>query len=209
MQRAKRNYAMFPRWLTRGRFSDTKRRMSSIVPPCPFLPGPRPGLDWRALHAFRGGERGAHFYSACLEYGHTLWLQGYAARTLLCLDRAFGADVAANDPVLGSYPLPYFAMGWCIAHTPPERAVGNPRVHFQHYADRMNEPRREQRRWRAWACWAVTRVVQPDLPADPKHRVVEPSLEEITAGLVAHGHAGEAALWADVLRQAPMLRTSV
>jgi hypothetical protein len=29
------------------------------------------------------------------------------------------------------------------------QSLRNPRVHFQHYAGRMNEPRREQRRWRA------------------------------------------------------------
>lgn len=179
--------------------------MSPTASPCPFLPAPRAGLDWRALHAFRAGDRGAAFYFACLEYGHALWLQGFAARTLLCLDRAFGADVTPDDPVLRSAPLPYAAMAWCIAHTPPERAVGNPRVHFQHYADRMNEPRREQRRWRAWACWALTRAVRPDLPPDPKHDVVEPGIADITAGLVAHGHAGEAELWADTLRQAPAL----
>jgi hypothetical protein len=179
--------------------------MTPIAPPCPFLPIPRPGLDWRTLHAFREGERGSPFYLACLEYGHALWLQGYAARTLLCLDRAFGAEVAADDPVLRSSPLPYAAMAWCIAHTPSERAVGNPRVHFQHYADRMNEPRRDQRRWRAWACWALTRAVRPDLPPDPKHQVVEPSLADIAAGLQAHGHAGESDLWAEALRLAPAL----
>ena len=35
----------------------------------------------------------------------------------------------------------------------PEGDSRNPRVHFQHLADRMNELRREQRRWRMWACW--------------------------------------------------------
>lgn len=174
--------------------------MTPIAPMCPFLPEPRPGLDWRALHSFREGERGAAFYFACLEYGHALWLQGFAARTLLCLDRAFGADLSPDDPVLRSFPLPYAAMAWCIARTPPERAVGNPRVHFQHFADRMNEPRRDQRRWRAWACWALTRAVRPDLPADPKHRVVEPTVEEIAAGLTIAGHPGESALWSEALR---------
>jgi hypothetical protein len=72
-------------------------------------------------------------------------------------------------------------------------------VHFQHYADRMNEPRREQRRWRAWACWALVRVVRPEFPSDPRHRVVEPTHGEIAAGLRAHGHAGETELWLTTL----------
>jgi hypothetical protein len=166
-----------------------------MLPPCPHLPRPRPGLDWRALHAYRETDRGAEFYFACLEYGHALWQKGFAARALLCLDRAFGADLTGAEPVLRDHPLPYAAMAWLIARTPREVFLGNPRVHFQHYADRMNEPRREQRRWRAWACWALARAVRPDLPNDPKHAVVEPTLGQIDAALRAHGHVGEAELW--------------
>lgn len=176
--------------------------MSSVLPSCPYLPAARPGLDWRALHRFRDDERGAEFYFACLEYGQTLWQRGLAARALLCLDRALGADLRGDEAVLRDHPLPYAAMAWCIAHTPPEVFVGNPRVHFQHYADRMNEPRREQRRWRAWACWALTRVVRPEFSADPRHAVREPALDEITAQLEVHGLAGEATLWRDVLGRA-------
>ena len=169
--------------------------MSSPFPPCPHLPAPRAGLDWRALHAFRDADRGAEFYLACLEYGHALWRRDFAARALLCLDRALGADLRGDEPELRAQPLPYAAMAWVIAHTPREVFIGNPRVHFQHYADRMNEPRREQRRWRAWACWALARAVRPDLPGDPKHRVVEPTFDAIAAALFAHGHAGERELW--------------
>ena len=179
--------------------------MSSALPPCPYLPPPRPGLDWRALHAFRATDRGADFYFACLEYGHALWQKGFAARALLCLDRALGAELTGEEPVLGAHPLPYAAMAWLIAHTPRDVFLGNPRVHFQHYADRMNEPRREQRRWRAWACWALARAVRPDLPHDPKHAVLEPTLAQIEAALRAHGHAGEAELWQRELKNAQML----
>ena len=170
-------------------------RMSTVFPPCPFLPEPRPGLDWRALHAFRKTDRGAEFYYACLEYGHALWRKGFAARALLCLDRALGADLIGTEPLLQRHPLPYRAMAWLIGQTPDGVFLGNPRVHFQHYADRMNEPRREQRRWRAWACWALARAVRPDLPNDPRHQVVEPTLEQIETALRAYGHAGEAQLW--------------
>jgi hypothetical protein len=176
--------------------------MPSALPPCPFLPTPRPGLDWRALHAFRQSNRGADFYFACLEYGHVLWRARFAARALLCLDRAFGAELTGDEVVLRDFPLPYAAMGWLIGHTPGELFLGNPRVHFQHYADRMNEPRREQRRWRAWACWAIARHVRPDLPNDPKHDVVEPTLGQIESGLRRYGHREEAELWQRELQNA-------
>ncbi|MES2696949.1 MAG: hypothetical protein V4773_26025 [Verrucomicrobiota bacterium] len=175
--------------------------MSSPLPPCPHLPVPRPGLDYRALHAYRDADRGPEFYYACLEYGHALWQRGFAARSLLCLDRALGADLRGDEPVLQAHPLPYAAMAWLIANTPSDRFIGNPRVHFQHYADRMNEPRCEQRRWRAWACWALARVVRPELPNDPKHEVREPALGEIREALELHGLQGEADLWSGVLDQ--------
>jgi len=98
--------------------------------------------------------------------------------------------------------MPYAAMAWMLVHAPSERLVGNPRVHFQHYADRMNEPRREQRRWRAWACWGLARAVLPDLPGDPKHSVEEPSGDEIAARLDHHGFPGESELWQKVLKEA-------
>ncbi len=172
------------------------------LPPCPHLPTPRADLDWRALHTFRETERGEAFYFACLEYGHHLWLRGFAARALLCLDRAFAANLTGAEPVLRMQPLPYAAMSWLIAHTPRDVFLGNPRVHFQHYADRMNEPRREQRRWRAWGCWALARVIRPDLPNDPRHAVVEPALETIEAELRVHGHPGESELWRRALSHA-------
>ena len=196
---AKRRFA---ERLTPRRFLLTNARMPPASPLCPYLPAPRAELDWRALHRFRDSDRGPEFYFACLEYGQTLWQRRFAARALLCLDRAMGADLRGDEPVLESWPMPYAAMAWLIAHTPDELLVGNPRVHFQHYADRMNEPRREQRRWRAWACWALTRVVRPDLPNDPKHWVTEPALGEIEAGLRAAGHSGEARRWENVLRDA-------
>jgi hypothetical protein len=156
-------------------------------------------LDWRSLHAFRETDRGPEFYLACLEYGHALWLRGFAARSLLCLDRALGADLTGDESVLQQHPLPYAAMAWLIRETPSGVFLGNPRVHFQHYADRMNAPRRDQRRWRAWACWALARAVRPDLPNDPKHRVIEPTLNAIADGLIAHGHPGEVELWQTTL----------
>jgi hypothetical protein len=93
-------------------------------------------------------------------------------------------------------------MVWFMRHTPHGVFIGNPRVHFQHYADRMNEPRKEQRRWRAWACWSLARMVMPDLPGDPRHCVEEPTIAEIGDRLSRHGIQGEAALWRGVLDRA-------
>lgn len=180
--------------------------MSIALPACPHLPPLRAGLNWQVLHRFRNDERGAEFYFSCLEYGQSLWCQGFAARSLLCLDRAFGADLRGTEPILARCPLPYVAMAWLIRHTPPDVFLGNPRVHFQHYADRLKDPRGDQRRWRAWGCWALARVVRPDLAGDPKHVVDEPSLARIEAELRAHGCAGEAGLWQAAMAEAVTMR---
>ena len=163
-------------------------------PPCPHLPEPLPQMDAGILSA-HGSARDAAFYLSCLTYGHYLWQRGLAGRAILKLDRAFGADLSPDDPVLRDWPLPYKPMAWFLTHATDESFVGNPRVHFQHFADRMNEPRREQRRWRAWACWHLARRLRPHLPADPKHLVEEPSPDLIAARLDAYGHPGETALW--------------
>jgi hypothetical protein len=157
-------------------------------------------MDWRDL-SVHGEARGTEFYVSALTYGHFLWRRGQAARAILCLDRAMGADLCGDEPELKSWPMPYEAMTWFLRHTPTGVFLGNPRVHFQHYAGRMNAPRREQRRWRAWACWALTREVLPHLPGDPKHIIEEPSLALIAEQLSAHGHAGEVALWESVLKK--------
>lgn len=167
---------------------------SMQLSPCPFLPPPREDMDWRAMSA-HGERRDASFYLTALTYGHTLWQRGLAARAILCLDRAFGADVRGDEPEVREWPLPYQAMRWFLQHAPPDRLVGNPRVHFQHYADRLREPRRDQRKWRAWACWAITRRVLPHLPGDSRHLVREPSEAEIASHLDQFGLPGETALW--------------
>lgn len=177
--------------------------MSAELPPCPHLPPARAGLDWRSLHAFRdGADRGGAFYLTCLEYAQALWTRRLAARALLCLDRAMGADLAGHEAELQRHPMPYAAMAWLVAQTPEGVFLGNPRVHFQHYAGRMNAPRREQRVWRAWACWALVRAVRPGLEGDPRHRIVEPSRDDIVLGLTRHGLPGEAAGWGNVLDRA-------
>jgi hypothetical protein len=171
----------------------------SVLSPCPHLPPPREGLDWRLLAAHRDAYRGGEFYLDCLEYGHSLWIRGHAARAVLCLDRAFGAELTGTEPVLAAWPMPYAATAWMLRFVPPGVFIGNPRVHFQHYAGRMNGPRIEQRRWRAWAGWALACAIFPELPGDPLHKIEEPSLETIAAQLTRHGFPGEAAIWRRVL----------
>ncbi len=149
-----------------------------------------------------GAARDGAFYLTALTYGHFLWQRGFAARAVLSLDRALGADLRGDEPELRQWPWPYAAQAWLLRHTPPDVFIGNPRVHFQHLADRMNEPRREQRRWRIWACWAICRVVRPELSADPKHAVTEPTWEEIGQRLEQHGAPGERAVWSAAMAMA-------
>ena len=158
-------------------------------------------MDWRDLNRFASSDRGADFYKTCLEYGQILWRQRLPARAILCLDRAWGADLSGREDILKEWPLPYDALVYILREAPSDVFLGNPRVHFQHYADRLGEPRIEQRKWRSWACWALSCKARPDLPGDPKHEVEEPSLEKIAEMLYTHGHAGETALWASALER--------
>ncbi|MCC5023784.1 MAG: hypothetical protein J6386_13820 [Candidatus Synoicihabitans palmerolidicus] len=151
-------------------------------------------MDWRVYEPY-GASRGAGFYGTALEYGHYLWHRRLLARAILCLDRAMGVDLIGTEPVVGSWPIPYAGMAWLLREVPRELFCGNPRVHFQHYADRMNEPRKTLRQWRAWACWSITRQVRPELEGDSKHEVVEPTESEIAVGLAAHGLSGERERW--------------
>ena len=174
--------------------------MSSVLPPCPLLPPAPADMDARALTA-HGDERDADFYLTALTYAQYLWQRGLAARAILKLDRALLADLRGDEPVLQQWPLPYAPIAWMLRHTPADIFIGNPRVHFQHLADRMNEPRREQRRWRIWACWQIARIVRPEFPADPQHEVREPTAAEIAAQLEARGVPGETAVWQAVLER--------
>jgi len=171
---------------------------SRPLPPCPYLPPAPAAMDASAL-TLHGNERNAEFYLTALTYAQYLWQRGLAARAILKLDRALLSDVRGHETELRDWPLPYRPMAWFLRHTPPDVFIGNPRVHFQHLADRMNEPRREQRRWRSWACWQISRLVRPEFPSDPKHEVTEPTPEEIAGQLTVHGVPGEAGLWRGVV----------
>lgn len=161
-------------------------------------------LDWQSLHEL-GEDRGGRFYERCLLYAHYLWTRGLAARAILAADRALLADLRGDEPGLARHPLPYLALAWMIARTPPGVFIGNPRVHYQHLADRVREPRRAQRSARAWACWHLACLVRPDLPGDPRHAVIEPNRAETAAALLRHGIPGEAATWLTALAGAETL----
>jgi hypothetical protein len=168
--------------------------------PCPFLPSCGRPLSWRDLSEHRE-DQGGELYLLCLEYAQQLWLDDLPARALLAVDRALYCDVAAGDEALQAYPLPYAAIRWLVSQRPTS-FTGNARVHYQHLADRVRGDRAETKRWRAWAAWALVRQARPDLPADPRHVVREPSSADIQAGLEAHGICGEAAVWLDALKSA-------
>ena len=158
-------------------------------------------MNWRDLNRFGSTDRGAAFYETCLEYGQSLWRQSLPARAILCLDRAWGADLDGTEAILQKWPLPYQALVFILKNAAQDAFIGNPRVHFQHYADRLGQPRIEQRKWRSWACWGLSRKARPELPDDPKHRVDEPTFQQIAAKLTQHGHPNEAQLWQNVLEE--------
>ena len=178
-------------------------RPSPVLPPYPHLPSVDPAaeMDWRVVNS-AGPERGEIFFERCLTYAHYLWQRGLAARAVLAADRALLADLRGDEPILAKHPLPYRALAWMIGATPLDVFIGNPRVHYQHLADRVRAPRRDQRATRAWACWHLARAVRPDLPGDPRHAVREPSRGETAAALDAHGIPGERETWQDALESA-------
>ena len=166
----------------------------------PYLPSPARDMNWRDLNRFKSSDRGSDFYKTCLDYSQVLWRQRLPARAILCLDRAWGADLTGDEPILESWPLPYQALVYILQNAPTEVFLGNPRIHFQHYADRLGEPRLEQRKWRSWACWALSCKARPDFQSDPDHDVEEPSLEKIAQKLDQYGHIEETKLWKSILQ---------
>jgi hypothetical protein len=168
---------------------------------CPLLPKASRRLSWRDLEALKS-ENGPELYRCCLEYGQQLWLENLPARALLAVDRALYCDVPSGDPILSVHPLPYAVIRWMIAQDTGEIFTGNARVHYQHLADRVRGARAEIKSWRAWAGWALARAARPELPNDPKHDVVEPTLAQIEAGLCQWGIAHEADTWLKALKEA-------
>ena len=159
---------------------------------CPYLPSLSEGetLDHQLLRK-HGGARDAAFYSDALLYGHFLWQQGHAGRALLAITRALYADLAADDPILQLWPLPYSAMAWILQHHDSDDFPGNPRLSYQHQATRLRGERAELRAARAWAVWAIVCAIRPHLPGDPT--CPELSHKEIKDLLDEYGHPEEGA----------------
>lgn len=167
--------------------------------PCPYLPEADLSLDWRSLNKSKK-QSSIRFYKSSLQYAQVLWLKGLPARAILAADRALLTKLSGHETELEKWPLPYQAMAWMLKHYDEDQFVGNPRVHFQHLASRVRGDRENQRKWRAWACWFLACNIRPNLPADEKQQLIEPTEEEIAEGLANYGIAGEQKLWQWVAR---------
>lgn len=169
------------------------------LPPCPFLPDARPEMSYRDLRAL-GSDRGPAFYLTALIYAQCLWCRGLPARAILPLDRAWGAELKPDDPVLREWPPPYPALAWMLKHRPDHGFLGNPVRHFQHLATRVKGPRREVRSWRAWACFHLAEEILPpqQFPRDElqieRDSLTIPTFDIVLAHLAELGWEGEAEL---------------
>jgi hypothetical protein len=123
-------------------------------PPCPWLPEVGGTLDF-SITRRHGSYRGGEFYLDALRYAQSQWIAGKPAQAILQLNKAWMADLSANDPVLEIHPSPYRALVWILetASTGDCGFLGNPVRHFQHLASRMSGPKAEIRAWRAWLCF--------------------------------------------------------
>ena len=123
-------------------------------PPCPWLPEVEEihGHDLTRRH---GADKGSAFYQDALRYAQSQWMVGKPAQAVLQLNKAWMADLAADDVVLVDFPPPYRALGWILSQAGDGGCglLGNPVRHFQHLASRVNGPRAELRAWRAWVCF--------------------------------------------------------
>lgn len=145
-------------------------------PPCPWLP------EVREIHDFsitrrHGSERGGEFYLDALRYAQSQWCLGKPAQAILQLNKAWMANVSANDPVLQIQPQPYRVLVWILekASTSDCGYLGNPVRHFQHLASRMSGPRAEIRSWRAWLCFHLAEKIldRSEYPRDGEQIVRE------------------------------------
>ncbi len=141
------------------------------------------------------------FYFEALRYGHYLWLNGHAGRSILALTRALYTNVPENATVLNQCPLPYAALKWIIAGHPSDSFPGNPRISFQHQATRLRGERQALRRARAWAVWALVRRAKPTLQKDYEQAIEEPTLDSIEVMLQDEGHTNEVTIWRTALDQ--------
>ena len=176
------------------------RHHAWINPLCPHLPEVERHYDHTDIEAL-GGERGPLFYETALHYAHSLWREGFPAKSILLINRALSLPLKASEPILAKWPLPYAALVWIMRNRVEGQFIGNPRRHWQHLATRMVEPNKELRTWRAWACWYLAKTVLPeaDFPSDQKQireeQIVEPTHEQIADHLQRLSPANDLEFW--------------
>jgi hypothetical protein len=107
------------------------------------------------------------------------------------------ADLAQEDEVLTSWPLPYAALAWMMQHHDSDDFPGNPRLSYQHQATRLRGDRAELRSARAWAVWALACAARPSLPGDLD--CPEWTHEQIIDALKRWGHRNEVEVWGNAL----------
>lgn len=173
--------------------------MMEFPQPCPYLP---PYEAWRtaaSMGRFRREERGAAFYHAALATAQSRWCCGLPAQAILQLNRAWSADLAADEAVLRAWPSPYRALGWMLARAASGGFLGNPVRHFQHLATRMHGVRRAPRVWRAWACFHLAEALLDgeafprDLEQARRERLEFPEITAVEDRLASTGWTGELA----------------
>lgn len=150
--------------------------VSFLNPACPWLPEIRESHDF-SITRRHGSDRGGEFYLDALRYAQSQWCLGKPAQAILQLNKAWLADVSADDPALQIQPQPYHVLIWILeqASTSDCGYLGNPVRHFQHLASRMSGPRAELRTWRAWLCFHLAEKIlnRAEYPRDGEQIVRE------------------------------------
>ncbi len=108
-----------------------------------------------------GGEKCTAFYQDALRYAQSQWISGKPAQAILQINKAWMAELAADDAVFVDFPPPYRALVWVLQQAADGKCgfLGNPVRHFQHLATRMSGPRAAVRAWRAWVCFHLAEHV--------------------------------------------------
>lgn len=141
--------------------------------PCPFLPVAAAAMSFRDLQIARmHGPESA--YRVNLQYAQWLWQHGLPARAILAMDKALFLCLSMSHPAVQANPLPYAALVWIVRNAKVDQFLGNPRIHYQHMADRVRGCKACQKAIRAWACWHLVCHWRPDLPADEQHAFSAP-----------------------------------
>ena len=152
----------------------------------PLLPIPEDCMSYKDLRKFRANQK-AEFFQVALKYSNYLWKKGLPARALLAMDRALFADIQSMAKVFIDWELPYSALVWYLTNLQSSKFMGNPRIHYQHLADRLRGDRENVKKWRSWACWYLSCKACPNLKPDVNHIFNEPSLVRIKKELNQHG----------------------